>query len=215
MRLAIDLKCTDLSRGKVVAFTSALPGEGKSTTAAAFGLHVAKTGAKTVLIDLDFRNPSLSRIFAGDMKNTVVGVLTGACKLQDALWLEPNSNMDFLPSPTGTTVANTTELISSSQMKQLVDQLRARYEYVIVDLPPLNPLIDARAAAKSIDGYFLIVEWGETSSHTVRRALSIPPNVAELVIGVVLNKADFKLLGKFDSELVYSNPDPELYGFRA
>ena len=216
MKLALDVTCQRLGRPRNLGFTSASPGEGKSTTATAFALHVAKTGARVILLDLDLRNPTGSRLLAKDSKNTLIGVLSGACKLQDAIWTEPNSELAFLPAPTDTMLTNTTELLGSVQLKQLIQQLLATYDYVIADLPPLNPLVDTRASASAIDNYVMIVEWGKTSIDTIRHALSTSPEIESALIGVVLNKADISVMPKYVSggDFLYMNPDFKRYRFR-
>ena len=215
IKLALDSNYTSLERCKNAGFTSALPGEGKSTVAAALSLYVAKTGAKTILLDLDLRNPRLTRLLAESSKNDVVGVLLGTCELRDAIWVEPNSNLAFLPAPTKILVANSAELLSSIQLKQLFEELCKQYDYVIVDLPPLSPLVDTRATGNLIANYFMIVEWGKTSIDVVQHSLAISPNIDKSTIGVVLNKVDFRQMRKYDAsvELSYINADFRRYGF--
>ena len=216
IKLSLDTNTARLGRRRIIGLTSSVPGEGKSTTAAALALHIAKTGAKTVLVDLDLRNPTLSRLLADNCRDNIVGVISGACKLQDALWTDANSQLAFLPAPKEMLLTNTTELVGSTQMKQLFEQLSQTYDYVIADLPPLTPLIDSRAAARTIESYLLVVEWGKTQVDTVRQALAASTEIESGLIGVVLNKADIKTMPKYvtGGSFIYMNPDFKRYRFR-
>ena len=216
VKLSLDTITARLGRRRIIGLTSALPGEGKSTTAAALALHIAKTGAKTILVDLDLRNPSLSRLLADGCRDNVVGVISGACKLQDALWVDENSQLAFLPAPKDMLLTNTTELLGSAQLKQLFDELSQSYDYVIADLPPLTPLIDSRAAARTIETYLLVLEWGKTRVDTVRHALVSSPEIEGGLVGVVLNKANFRTMPKYvtGGSFIYMNPDFKRYRFR-
>src|SRR5277367_5618569 len=86
-------------------------------------------------------------------------------------------------------------------MKDLIDELHRQYEYVIVDLPPLTPIMDVRATATFISNYFMVIEWGKTQVDIVERALRSANDVRESVLGVVLNKVEIEKMHKYD---VYS-----------
>ena len=90
------------------------------------------------------------------------------------------------------------EVLASKAIKDLFDQLRQRYEYVIVDLPPLAPIVDVRATAEFVDLYTLIIEWGRTRIDLVEHALAEARVVHENLHGVVLNKVDFNLLTTYE-----------------
>src|SRR5262249_34414563 len=82
--------------------------------------------------------------------------------------------------------------------KKLFDELRASFDYIIVDLPPLAPVVDVRAVTRVVDCMILVVEWGHTKTHVVQQALNAAPNVHEALIGVVLNKTDMDYIGGYD-----------------
>src|SRR5262249_43259365 len=81
----------------------------------------------------------------------------------------------------------------------LFNRLRASYDYVIVDLPPLAPVVDVRATTPLIDCFILVVEWGRTKIDVVRHALHTAPNLHENLVGAVLNKTDIKSMARYDS----------------
>jgi Mrp family chromosome partitioning ATPase len=84
-------------------------------------------------------------------------------------------------------------------MRGLFDRLRGTYDYVIVDLPPLAPLVDVRVTSPYIDCFVLVVEWGRTKIDVVQHALHTAPNIYECMIGAVLNKTDIKAMTHYDA----------------
>ncbi len=77
-------------------------------------------------------------------------------------------------------------------MHQLLQQASARYNYIILDLPPIAPVVDARAVAQQTDAMLMVVEWGRTARRAVRQALASEPLISEKCVGVVLNKVDME-----------------------
>jgi len=82
-------------------------------------------------------------------------------------------------------------------MRSLFDRLRSRYDYIIVDLPPLAPLVDVRSTTAFVDSYILVVEWGVTKIDVVQHALHTAPNICEYLLGAVLNKTDIKAMTRY------------------
>jgi succinoglycan biosynthesis transport protein ExoP len=142
IKLAADLN--GISANRVVGITSAAPDEGKSTIAAALAVSIAQVGKRVVLIDCDLRNPSLSRAIAPNSDVGILEVLSGKAALDDALIKEAYLSMAFLPVPSKSRIADSSELLSSSAAKKLFEGLRHGYDYVIVDLPPLAPIVDVQ-----------------------------------------------------------------------
>jgi len=106
------------------------------------------------------------------------------------------TKLDFLPGK-GASPSDTIDILSNEQTKKLFDRLRETYDYVIVDLPPLAPVVDARAVATLLDSFLLIVEWGRTTADVVEHALNTAPNVYDSLLGVVLNKTDMKAMKRY------------------
>jgi succinoglycan biosynthesis transport protein ExoP len=117
------------------------------------------------------------------------------------IWTDPTTSMTFLPTVMKSRVAQTNEILASDATKRLFETLRLMYEYVIVDLSPLAPVVDVRATASLVDTYVFVVEWGKTHTSVVRRTLEGAPTVSENLLGVVLNKTDMKRLRRYDSHL--------------
>jgi polysaccharide biosynthesis transport protein len=213
IKLAIDLNSTKTSN-RIVGITSALPNEGKSTISASLAQLIAHAGKRVIIVDCDLRNPSLSTNLAPNASAGIVDVLSGARSLEEAIWRDPRTNLAFLPSAKRTPLFHTSEILSSEQTGKLFDKLRASYDYVIVDLPPLAPIVDVRATAPLIDCFILVVEWGRTRTDVVQHALHTAPNVYEALIGTVLNKTDMRAMKRYDSYLndYYNNEHYTRYG---
>jgi succinoglycan biosynthesis transport protein ExoP len=196
IKLAADLN--GISVNRVVGITSAVPDEGKSTIAAALAVSIAQVGGRVVLVDCDLRNPSLSRAIAPRTDVGILEVLSGKVALDQALINEVYLAMAFLPVACKSRIADSSELLSSSSTKGLFEGLRQNYDYVIVDLPPLAPIVDVRATTHLVDSYLLVVQWGATSTSIIRHALARAPQVYERVVGAVLNKVNLKALSLYN-----------------
>jgi succinoglycan biosynthesis transport protein ExoP len=215
IKLAIDVN-RGVETNKVVGFTSSMPEEGKSTTSTAVALLAAQANARVILIDCDLRNPALSRHLAPRATIGLLEVLSGNASLDDAICRDPVTNLAFMPAVLKSPLANSSELLASDAMKNLFEQLREQFDYIVVDLSPLVPIVDVRSALSFVDAYVLIIEWGTTSVDTVQRAVHSARAVSDKVIGVVLNKVDFKSLGRFDGEpgnYYYKNKLYARYGY--
>jgi succinoglycan biosynthesis transport protein ExoP len=197
VKLAIDLNGA-MSSCKIIGFTSSVPSEGKSTIAAALVQSIAQIGARAILIDCDIRNPSLTRAIAPNATCGLLEVLANAVPLEKAVLNAAASNLSFLPATLKSRVAHSSEILGSNAMKRLMERLRAQFDYIIVDLPPLAPLVDVRATAQFIDSYVFVVEWGRTYTTVAQHALSRAPHIHERLLGAVLNKVDMKQLSLYD-----------------
>ena len=196
IRFAIDLDTTR-APSKVIGVTSSLPDEGKTTIAASLAQLIANSGKRVIIIDCDLRNPSLSASLAPDVGAGIIDILSGTRSLEDTIWTDSLTGMDFLPGGKKGPGCNASDLLRKEEAKELFNQLRATYDYVIVDLPPLAPVVDTRTTTPLIDGYILVVEWGRTTPDVVKHALNTAPNVYDVLLGVVLNKTDMNVLKRY------------------
>jgi succinoglycan biosynthesis transport protein ExoP len=212
--LAASLDLTDRPN-KVIGLTSSLPNEGKSTIATAFAQLAAQMGRRVILVDCDLRNPTLSRCLAPSARIGIVDVISGVQSLEQAVWRDPATNLVFLPTGEGTPRFHSSEVLGLEQTRTLVDTLRASFDLVIVDLPPLAPVVDVRAAAHLVDGMILVIEWGRTKIDVVEHVFNNAPNVHDLVIGAVLNKTDMRQIGRYDTHRkhFYINKHYTKYGY--
>lgn len=181
--------CNAQKPTKILGITSALADEGKSTIATSLALLMSYAGVRTLLVDCDLRNPSLTAILAPGAKHGIRDVISGAISLKEAVWTDRSSNLEFLPGTLNRGLSDSAEFLASSQVKQLFDDVRKDYDYAIVDLSPLLPVVDARATGNFIDAYIFVTEWGRTRIDAVEHALGDSRNLYHNLLGVVLNKA--------------------------
>jgi succinoglycan biosynthesis transport protein ExoP len=189
----------DLSAGnKIIGLTSSFSEEGKSTIAAALALLAARAGTRTILVDCDLRNPVLSRTLAPGAERGILDVISGKTALEDAIWSEPTTGMAVLPTVnTGSGQAGSGEILHSGATNELFNKLRKNYDCVIVDVPPLEPIADVRATAHVIDCYIFVIQWGQTRSDLIERAIRSARCVHEKILGAVLNKTNMRMLSRY------------------
>ena len=197
IKMAIDLNNGSVNGSQVIGFTSSLPNEGKSTIAASLALLMAQVGARVILVDCDLRNPSLSRKLAPSADQGIVDVIVGRVSLQDATWTDPSTSLTFLPASIKTPV-NSSEVLAADATRALFKDLRAKYDYVLVDLSPLVPVVDTRATTGFVDSYVFVTEWGRTKVDAVKHSFKDAQNVYQNLLGVVLNKTNLDQLSTYD-----------------
>jgi capsular exopolysaccharide synthesis family protein len=198
IKLGIDLNLTQ-SSNKVIGITSSLPNEGKSTIAASLAQLIGQAGKSVVIVDCDLRNPSLSKAFAPNAKIGLLEVVFGTQSFDDVVWKEPKTNLLFLPVVKHRPLLHSSEILTTEQMRKFFEKLRSSYDYVIVDLPPMTPIVDVRASSALVDCFVFVVEWGRTKIDVVKHAMHTAPNVYENIVGTVLNKTDFKGMASYDA----------------
>jgi len=195
IKVAIDLHPTG---GKVIGIVSALPGEGKTTVAAGFAAFVAKSGARTLLIDADLRNPSMTRALGYTNAPGLLNLVVEKSDFDDLVITDSKFKFDFLPSSTQIKPANSFDILNSSAVKDMLKAAKGRYDYILVDLPPILPVVDVKAAAHLFDAFVLVVEWGSTSTDEILKAVNASPILLERLLGAVLNKADEAVMRRFE-----------------
>lgn len=198
IKLAIDHSPANTSN-QVIGVTSALPNEGKTTIAASLAQLIGHCGKKVIIVDCDLRNPSLSARVVPKAVDGIIEIMNGDRSLEEVVWRDPTTNLAVLPAVQRGAVLHSSELLSDSAICKLFDRLRQSYDYVIVDLPPLSPLVDVRVTAPLIDCYVLVVEWGRTKIDVVQHALHTAPTISDSLIGAVLNKTDIKAMARYDT----------------
>jgi succinoglycan biosynthesis transport protein ExoP len=197
LKVVMDLNGI-MKSNKVIGFTSTLPDEGKSTIASNFAHLLAHAGRRTILIDADLRNPSLSRRLVPDVTAGTVEVIAGRIAFADAVWTEPTTGLFFLPTAGSSKLIHTDEILGSDAMKNFIDHLRELFDYVIVDFPPLAPVIDTRATTSFIDYYVYIVEWGRTNKDIAEQLLTEATEIHDRLLGVILNKANMSTMSRYE-----------------
>jgi polysaccharide biosynthesis transport protein len=195
IKVAIDLHPKS---GNLVGIVSALPGEGKTTVSAGLANFLAKSGNRTLLIDADLRNPSMSQTLGYVGVPGLLDMVADQKSFEDVVITDSEHKFDFLPASTRTRASNSSDILTSPTMKNLLKTAKSNYEYVLVDLPPILPVVDVKAAAHLFDAFLLVVEWGATSTDEVIKAMAASPILSERLLGAVLNKADEVVMRRFE-----------------
>jgi polysaccharide biosynthesis transport protein len=196
VKVAADIALQD-EAGRIIGITSLLPGEGKSTTSKNLATLLCQQGHKTILIDADLRNPGLTRALRRDCSKGLSQLLLGEVTLDQILIREDEIGLDFVPASTRSRISHTSDLLASRAMKELLRQANQDYEYVVVDLPPVGPVVDVRAAADLLSALVFVIKWGETPRRAVRTTFDTEMQIRRKCLGVVLNKADERKVALF------------------
>ena len=186
MRISLELSNAS---PKVILVTSALPGEGKSTAAMLLAASSASSGKRTVLLDCDLRLRSTSQALRDKHQLGLSELLRGRAKLADAITEDPVTKAHVIPA--GSMVPNAADLLMSQGMLDLIAVLRDGFDYVVMDAPPLLPVVDALALATVADKILMIVEWRQTPRASIYEAFRVLGPEANRVAGIALNKVDF------------------------
>lgn len=166
-----------------IVITSSIPNEGKSTTAINIALALAESGHQVVLVDGDMRRPSLANYL--DMVGSVgfSTVLSGQTPLSEALQVTRYRGLSLLAS--GATPPNPSELLASQTAKSLLRDLRAQFDFVIIDSSPLLAVTDAAILAAASDGVLVVARFGETRREQLAQSISSLQSVGAHVLGTV------------------------------
>ena len=174
---------------KVILVTSSLPQEGKTTTSINTAIVLAQKGTRVLLIDADLRRPSIHKTLGMGPKTGLSNVLTGNATLQQAV-----VRSSILPTlfvlTAGTPPPNPAELLASSNMKDILAELREQYDHIIVDTPPTLSVTDAVVMSTRADAVVLVIRSGQTTKQALRRARDLLTQVNARVAGVLLNAVD-------------------------
>src|SRR6266446_4201079 len=174
---------------KVILITSALPQEGKTTTSINTAIVLAQKGVRVLLIDADLRRPSIHKTLGMGPKMGLSNVLTGNATIQQA-----TVRSSILPGlfilPAGTPPPNPAELLASSNMKDVLAELREQYDHIVVDTPPALSVTDAVVMSTRADAVVLVIRSGQTTKQALRRSRDLLMQVNARVAGVLLNAVD-------------------------
>lgn len=192
LRFAIERACP-ADGCRVIAVTSAVPGDGKTTTAINLAGTIANSQeARVLLIDTDLRRPSVAQVLNRNGhevgRGLVDAILDRRLFLEHITWrLEP-FNLSIITSRRPQ--ANTYELLASERLGELIRDARQKYDYVIMDTPPVLPAPDTRQLAEWIDGYLIVVAADKTPRRLLEETLALLGPAK--VLGLVFNRETFK-----------------------
>jgi capsular exopolysaccharide synthesis family protein len=197
IRLALQ-RTMRVSPIKTVLVTSALENEGKSTLAVNLAQSIATLGIRTLLIDADLRNPQLTRALCPHADAGLLDLAMDRADPERAILVDRSTGLSILPSISLGRPDLVTELMFSERIVEVFDLLRHRYELIIIDSPPLVPLVDGRALAELADRIVLALAWDQTPGEVLAHTVDLLSPVQDRILGTVLTRVDLSRLRFYD-----------------
>ncbi|WP_243626026.1 polysaccharide biosynthesis tyrosine autokinase [Phenylobacterium hankyongense] len=188
---------------KVVAVTSSLPGEGKTTTSICLGRASALQGARTIVVDCDLRRRTVNRVLKSEPTVGLLEVLSGDATLQQAIGVDEPTGVHILPLAKSTFTPR--DVFGTAAMDRLLDDLRARYDLVILDTAPVLPVADTRVLAPKADAVIFLARWRKTPQHAIEAAFRLLAGTGAHLGGVALTQMDMRQQAR------YGYGDPGFY----
>ena len=187
LRTSVLFNLSEKARSKVILVTSAVPGQGKSFISSNLAFLLASTEKRVLLIEADVRKATMRRYVKFDaLKDPgLTNFLQNLTPLENVIMHDVYPYMDFIPA--GKRIKNPGDILSSERMLTMINQLAERYDYVVIDSPPLLPVNDARALAKASDMILFAVRQEMCSSNEVMEALNLLDKAGSKVDGIVFN----------------------------
>jgi exopolysaccharide transport family protein len=198
IRTAVLFSSADV-RPQVILVTSARPSEGKTLCAVNIAIAMAQSGSRTLIIDCDMRRPRVHKIFETGENKGLSAVLVGTCELGEAILPTGIENVDVLPS--GAVPPNPSELLGSKRMDSIIQELKKRYDRIIIDSPPVTAVTDSVVVSSLVDGVILVIRTAETPRQVVYNAMMSLKAANARILGAVLNAVN---IGR-DSYYYYHN----------
>ncbi len=175
-------------KNQVFLVTSPGPTEGKTTIASNLASTMAEQGLKTVVIDTDLRKPRLHKVFNAKNDLGVTMYTSNNSKLDEIIQHSKIENLDFIAS--GPIPPNALQIIKSRKFKELIEQLKEKYDKIIFDTPPTSAVADALVISKLVDGVVIVAQYNKTNKHYLKETKEQFTAINSNIIGVVLNQID-------------------------
>ena len=179
---------------KIIVVSSAAPHEGKSTTAANIALAFSQISGRVLLIDADLRKPVLHRTFVADNSTGLSTLIISMSTIDDSIRRHVMGNLDLLPS--GPLPPNPSELLASAQFETLLTMLSQRYDYIIIDTPPMNVVSDA-IVMRGAGGIMLVARYGQATYEEIAEVMKKIALSGANMLGFTLNDVERRLSGYY------------------
>lgn len=170
--------------GKAIVLTSSISGEGKTTTCINLALTFAQVNAKVLLIDCDLRRPKIHRYLKLEKKDGLSNVLCGFAELEKAIKRNVRDNLDVLTA--GDNPPNPAELLQTEEYGNMIKYLQTKYDYIIIDTPPIDVVTDATIVMKHSTGVILLIKKGFTTYDMLDDAMENIERVDANIIGTIM-----------------------------
>ena len=185
LRTNVNFALADTEGCKVILVTSAMQSEGKSLTALNLAISIAQTEAKVLIIDCDLRRPKIHRLLGASANTGLSNLLMDPKKLNGIILKHEQLGISVILS--GDIPPNPSELLASARMQTLITALRSKYDYIIIDTPPVDMVIDSVVLAPLSDGVLFVVKADQSERGAVIHAMEQLEYAKAKVLGFVFN----------------------------
>jgi exopolysaccharide transport family protein len=180
---------------KLLLITSSIPSEGKTTLMLSLAASACAANQRVLLIDCDLRHPSMSKYFNVDEGPGLTDLLMGHVSAEHVFLHGPMPTMTLLPA--GTTTRHPPDILGSERLRTLLQSVRLKYDVVLIDAPPMSPVIDSALLSKLVDKVIFVIQWRTTPREIVLRSLQAIDNPRRKLAGVVINHTQIGLLSSY------------------
>lgn len=170
---------------RAILVASAAPSEGKTITAANLAVTMAQAGNRVLIIDCDMRRPRLHRVFNVPRDKGISNILVGRCTADEAVIHSAIPGIDIIPS--GPVPPNPSEMLGSQNMTHFIQNVRDRYELIILDSPPITAVTDTVILSRLVDGVLIVIRAGETHREIIKNGIGLLKAANARILGAILN----------------------------
>jgi len=203
-RLRTSIQFANLDKNlKTIMVTSSVAGEGKTTTLINLAVAMEQNHHKVLIMDCDLRKPKIHKYLGLLNNHGLSDMLLRGGDQQEYIQHHNELNLDILTS--GRIPSNPSELLNSMLMKDLVKELSEKYDYILVDSPPVLPVADSVIMSGYIDGIIMVVAYGKVDKEIAKRSKEMLTDVNANILGAVLNKIEIKNVKAYKSNYYYAN----------
>ena len=204
--LKVSLRLSDPdAKIKAIQVTSSVPGEGKSALVLSLAANMAREGRKVLVIDADLRRSSLEKKLGlpGEGMGLTDFVLAESLEPEKYIFHEETTGVDFMRTGDAH-YANATDIFTSNRIREIIEKLKEKYDYVLIDTPPVMAVSDARVIGQISDKTLMVLRWDKTPRKVVRAALEELRKGSAEIAGIVLQQVDLKRYGRMGYGYGYS-----------